>query len=117
MKTKFIALTISLLSSVLVISQEQIQVFYQGYDADYKVFLFEDEHENTFEFSVVPESLKKEFELTTSKSEGKAFEISYDMTETVDEDGEEMEIFSIITMKPIMLERKHEDDEPENTDY
>jgi hypothetical protein len=85
------------------------KAFFDNYDSE--TFYFEEPDGMIWEFSNVSKDLIEKHKLKTTDSHGKAFEITYTVKIEIEEEGFEYEVYTIVSMKPIQLERQIEEEE------
>lgn len=104
----------ALLANISIFAQNKtLKAFYEGYDDTY---LFSDANGEYTEFHEVDEKLLKQYDLQSEDLVGKAFLVTFSVSEKKDEEGFEYEHNKITALKPIQLEKAVEEDE-EDSDY
>ena len=112
---KTILTTITLLVGTVMFGQTQtIKAFFEGYDAEEKIYSFKDASGDYYEFTSVDKTVVKTYDLTSSKQEGKAFVVTYTAVEKEDEEGYPYEELSISKLQPTTLVADDEDEEYED---
>lgn len=102
MKNTVITLILVAISSMMFSQNKTLKAFYQGYD---EAYVFSDVEDETYEFATVSASVLKQFKLKDESSEGEAFLITYNVKIIKDEDGDDTEVYHIVSLKSIQLER------------
>jgi hypothetical protein len=106
MKNTIIILALVLLGSISYAQNKTLKGFYEGYD---ETFFFSDVEEDSYDFATVAPAVLKEFKLKDESLIGNAYLVTYSVKVEKDEDGDEIEIFHIVALKPIKLERVQPD--------
>jgi hypothetical protein len=102
MKNTLMTLALVFLTSIAFSQNKTVKAFYEGYD---ELFFFSDVEEDSYEFATVAPAVLKEFKLKDESLVGKSYLVTYSVKIEEDEDGDEMEIYHIISLKAIKLER------------
>jgi hypothetical protein len=112
MKLKYFIILIAMIISTAGLAQEEqnLKAFYIGFDKEYKTYSFEDADGVNTEFSKVKSDVLKKFDLLSPRIIDQAFMITYTVKE-IEEDGDYIEEYTIIFLKPIELERNEESEE------
>lgn len=85
MKIKYLLVVMAMFIASVGFSQEKtLKAFFTGYDEDYKIYSFEDENGEYFEFYKIESEVLKKFNLNTQKFVDEEFIITY-ITEEEDE--------------------------------
>jgi hypothetical protein len=113
MKKKSIIMAIGLLISVVSFGQvKTMKAFYSGYEADMKVYSFEDQNETYVDFTHVNNDVLKKFDLQGEKHVGSAFLITYTITGVGEKDSEDYyEELKITKLKSIVLKKTVDEEE------
>lgn len=112
---KAILTTITLLVGTVMFGQTlTVKAFFEGYDADEKIYMFKDASGDYYEFAEADKEVVKTYQLASSKQEGKAFTVTYSVEEKEDEEGYPYEVLTITKLQPTTLVAEEEEEYEED---
>lgn len=111
---KNILIVLGIFISTIAFAQDnKATAFYNGFDKENNVFVFEDADGSSIEFSEVKADVLKKFDLKSTKLNGQAFIITYIIKE-IEEDGDVYEENTITNLVETKLEKNKESYEDED---